>query len=229
MPENKIKTKGNEVIIKNLSKDLSEKEVLTLVSLMKKGRLKDEELMGILGMGSPNAASYYRKKLEEKGVIKGYAAEIDWGKLGYTTEFFVITEGSDIYSMVDIERNHIISTAEYMDTAGEIIIIPTGMGKVILSEVCNCFGEKNIAMIHGYATSDHDAAMYSRGYVSNRYPGAKTTLITVKYSSILHFFIQKEIVNSIKDSLTMTREDKATLEDFRKKFPWEKLGIKKDD
>jgi hypothetical protein len=69
--------------------------------------------------------------------------------------------------------------------------------------------------------------MYSRGYIAGKYPGAKTTIVTVKYSSVSNFFIKKEIINAIKNTAAMTEEDKAVLEEFKKKFPWDKLGIEK--
>jgi DNA-binding Lrp family transcriptional regulator len=227
MSENKNNIKESDVVLKDLSEDLTEKDIITIISLMRNGRLKDEELMGILGAKNPNSAAYYRKKLEEKGIIKRYTAEINWSKIGYKTEFLILAEGSDTRSFDDIERDYIFGLVEYLDKIGDIIITPAGLGKVILSGTYNCFGEKSMVLIHGYATSDQDAITYSRGYLTSRYPGIKTTIVTVKYSSVLNSFIQKEIVNVIKDSFTMTKEDKAALEHFKKTFPWDKLGAKK--
>lgn len=226
MVESKNKEVKEDVVIKNLADELSENDVLTVVSLMKNGRLKDEKLMRTLGAKSANSAGYYRKKLERKGIIKGYTAEIDWGKLGYKTEFFVIAEGNGISTILDVEKNYLFSTVEYMNRVGDVIIIPTGLGKVVISDIYSCFGEKNIALMHGYATSDQDALIYSKAYIPERYSKAKTTLISVRYSPVSNFFIQKEVVAALKETFTMTKKDKSALEQFIKKFPWDKLGVK---
>ncbi len=222
MPENN----KEEVIVKNLTDELKEKETLALVSLMRKGRMRDEELMKSLGLNTLNAAAYYRKRLEDRNIISGYIAKINWGKLGYKTEFFVVCEGDDTESLADIEKDYILSTAEYMERVGDFIIIPTGLGNVLISDIINCFGEKSIVLIHGYATSEQDAVVYSKGYVRKSYPGLKTTLVTVKYAHVLNFFIQKEVINVMKNTITMTKRDKEAMDEFKKTFPWDKLGVK---
>lgn len=52
--------------------------------LEKEGRISHEELSKRLNLSRP-AIHNRVAKLEEKGIIKGYRASIDWTKLGYTT------------------------------------------------------------------------------------------------------------------------------------------------
>lgn len=57
-------------------------------SIEKEGRISHEELSKRLNLSRP-AIHNRVNKLEEQGVISGYKAIINWGKLGYTTNALV--------------------------------------------------------------------------------------------------------------------------------------------
>ncbi|MFQ5815694.1 MAG: Lrp/AsnC family transcriptional regulator, partial [Candidatus Hydrothermarchaeaceae archaeon] len=105
--------KANEKKVQNISPGMTEKKLLTLINLMRKGRISDSDLMKVLDLKSANAASYYRKHLEDQGIIKKYTVEIDWNKLGYPAEFIVLAEGEDMEASYDMEKEFLEALDEY--------------------------------------------------------------------------------------------------------------------
>ncbi|MFQ6136367.1 MAG: hypothetical protein ACE5PM_04205 [Candidatus Hydrothermarchaeales archaeon] len=202
----------------DISPLLSKKKAITLTSIMRNGRITDSELMERLKLKSANSASYYRKDLEKRGIVKGYSAEIEWKKLGYPTKFIVLIEGRDMESNFDIEKDHLAALEEYYEEKGDIFILPSGLGRVIIEEISTCFGERPMTIIVGHATSDHDAITYSRYYIADRFEDAKTTFLLVKGNSVENFFIRHDYIELMKGSFV---EDKAIElpEEFKKRFP----------
>lgn len=189
-------------IVKNLMDKLSEKQALTLIELIRDGRVTDAKLMESLKLGDATSAGYHRKILEKDGVIEGYRAEIDWRKLGYLTEFIILCEGKGSRSLYEMERNYINSIGDYLKDEGDILISPTTTGRVIIRDVFYCFGEKAMTVIRGIATSDHDVIEYSRQHLL-KYPDIETTTLTMKSKCkvIKNFFIQKDCLEAFKKSL----------------------------
>jgi len=93
------KTKEGIKLISNVLKDIGEKKITTAITLMKDSNIGDADLMEVLSLGTSNSAAYYRKELEKEGVIRGYSAEIDWGKLGCPVQFTIIVE-SDMHEIL---------------------------------------------------------------------------------------------------------------------------------
>lgn len=70
-------------------KALDKKDIELLISLSKDSRRKLEALGKTLHL-SPGAVAYRMKKLEKKGIIKGYTAELDYSSLGFIDPSFVV-------------------------------------------------------------------------------------------------------------------------------------------
>ncbi|MFQ6105878.1 MAG: hypothetical protein ACE5NL_02280, partial [Candidatus Hydrothermarchaeaceae archaeon] len=204
--------------VENIAPKLDRRKAVVVAGVMRDGRVSDVEFMKPMGLKSANAASYYRKDLEKKGIIEGYVAVIDWKKLGYPTEFMVLLEGGDTQTSFDVEKEFIAALEEYAKKKGSIFILPSGNGRVIIKDIFTCFGERPMTLIMGHATSDHDAIIYSRYYVAEKFVNAKTTFLLIKGKGIENFFINRAYIDFMKGSF---REEK-TLElpsEFKKRFP----------
>lgn len=197
---------------------MGERKAISLVSIMKNGRMPDSELMEVLGLRSANSAAYYRKDLEEQGIIKRYTASVNWKKLHYPTEFIILIEGENMEKNFNIEKEIIASLEDYMEEKGDILILPSGNGRVVISNTITCFGERPMTIVMGHATSEHDALIYFRYYIAEKFVDAKTTFLLVKGKGIEDFFIQGDYIDFMKGSFA---EDKA-IElpgEFKKHFP----------
>lgn len=203
---------------RSIAPTLSANKAIVLASVLENGRVGDSKLAKLLKLKSATAAAYYRKDLENQGIIKGYTAIVDWRKLGYPTEFIVLLEGESTEANVEIDKEFTASLEEYSKKKGEVFVLPSGNGRVIISDILACFGERPLTVILGHATSDQDAIVYSRYYVAEKFTSAKTTFLLVKGRGIQNFFIQKDYIDFMKGSF---KEDKTIKlpEEFKKRFP----------
>lgn len=204
--------------MRSIAPALNIKKATVLASVLENGRVGDAELAEPLKVKSATAAAYYRKDLENQGIVKGYTAIVDWRKLGYPTEFIVLLEGESTEANVDIDKEFTASLEEYSKKKGEVFVLPSGNGRVIISDILACFGERPLTVILGHATSDQDAIVYSRYYVAEKFTSAKTTFLLVKGRQIQNFFIQRDYIDFMKGSF---KEDKTIKlpEEFKKRFP----------
>ncbi len=202
----------------DISPQLNKKKAITLTAIMRKGRITDMELMETLGLKSANSASYYRKDLEKRDVIKRYTAEIEWTNLGYPTKFIVLLEAEDMESNFDVEKEFLAALEEYYEEKGDIFVLPSGLGRVVIEDISTCFGERPMTIIAGYATSDHDAMTYYRYYVADRFKDAKASFMLVKGKSIHNFFIKKDYIDLMKGSFVEDKTIKLP-DEFKKRFP----------
>jgi len=204
--------------MENIAPTLNIKKAMVLASVMENGRVSDAELAEPLKLKSATAASYYRRDLEKQGIIKGYTAILDWRKLGYPTEFIVLVEGESTEANVDIEKEFVASLEDYSKKKGEVFVLPSGNGRVIISDILTCFGEMPLTVILGHATSDQDAIVYSRYYVAEKFTNAKTTFLLVKGREIQNFFIQRDYIDFMKGCFKEDRTIELP-EEFKKRFP----------
>lgn len=63
-------------------------DIQIIKNIEKEGRISHEELSKRLNLSRP-AIHNRVTKLEEQGIISGYKASIDWGKLGYNTNAII--------------------------------------------------------------------------------------------------------------------------------------------
>ncbi|MGH9548062.1 MAG: Lrp/AsnC family transcriptional regulator [Terriglobales bacterium] len=83
---------------------MDELDIRAVNHLMKSGRATWAELSGVLGLSSPSTADRVRR-LEESGVIRGYAAIVDPVRVGCTlTAFVSVTVEHPKYRALILER-----------------------------------------------------------------------------------------------------------------------------
>jgi len=216
----------NEIL--SSKKELTEKDILTLLVLMKHGRITNPKLLEKLNLmganlSDPNSVAHHRKKLEKVGVIERYCARINWVKLGYPTEFVVIITADNKGTIFEIEKSHIAAVEEYREQTGaNVLIIPINEegDKIILRDVLYG-GEKPISFIHGRATNDGAAMMYADFYLPKRFPKASITLLIIQRSSIKEFEFQDETIKSLRDMIFSEGEIDEYREKFKKEFRWD--------
>lgn len=103
---------------------MDDTDIRALKHLMKSGRSSWAELSGVLGLSSQSIAERVRR-LEETGVIRGYAALVDPGALGCeTTSFIEVTlehpkfRSNFLERIVDLQEvqecHHIAGAYDYL-------------------------------------------------------------------------------------------------------------------
>jgi len=204
------------------NEEITEKEILTLLVLMKKGKISNPELMDELNLTgadlkSSGSAGNYRKKLEKMGVIEHYSAKINWSKIGYPTSFFVVLTSYKKETLIEIERVHIAGIKKYKEKTGlGIFVVPINNkgDKVILKDVIYG-GEKPLVILSGIATDNWAATIFANFYLPKRFPGIDITLLIVQRSSIRDFEFQEESIESIA---TVLFNDKADINEYMDKY-----------
>lgn len=212
---------------------LTENDILSLLILMKKGRISNPKLLEELNLkGSelktPESAGHHRRKLEKMGVIEGYPAKINWKKAGFPTEFVVTVTAYKKEVLLEIQKGHVAAVKEYRkQTSSDIFIIPISDkgDKIILKDVL-FGGDKPIAIISGMATDDGAAMMYADFYLPKRYPGVDTTLLIIKRSTIRDFEFQDEFIESLAEMIFHEGEIDMHRNIFKKEFRWDFLKYK---
>ncbi len=194
---------------------------MILLYLFRDSSLTDSKIKEMMGFSSVTSASHYRKQLESRGLIKRYALDIDWEKLGYKTKFLILVEAEDKDTLHQVAKDHVLAAEEYAKRVGEIILVPIPFGKVVLKDVMTFFGE--LGIITGIAPSDDAAKMYAEVYLKERYPRAKITINLIKDVTVKDFLLQSEFIKAYKSILNITPQDLERLQEFRKKFPWERF------
>lgn len=215
------------------NKELTEKDILTLLVLMKQGRITNPQLLEELNLrganlSDPNSAAHYRKKLEKMGIVEGYTAKINWEKIGYSTEFIAILTSANKNLLLEIEKGHIAAVKEYREQTGSsILVIPVSDDgeKVILKDIL-FGGEKPMAIVLGIATDDWAATAYANFYVPKRFPGIDVNLLIISRSGIRNFEFQDKFLESIIPVLFNEGEIEAYRDAFKKGFRWEMLKLK---
>lgn len=126
----------NKVVKKGPSKmkALDKKDIELLISLSRDSRRKLEALGKVLHL-SPGAVAYRMKKLEKKGIIKGYTTELDYSSLGFIDPFFVVVWCSpEEIESIGEKISDIKKVAEvYMVDMDELLvkILPRGRAELL--------------------------------------------------------------------------------------------------
>lgn len=93
-----------------------DKQILNIIQ--QDARISNAEIARQVGL-APSAVLERVKKLEERGTIRGYAAEINAAELGYTLTAFVAVRTSDCCIETDKFLAAIPEVLEVHDVAGE--------------------------------------------------------------------------------------------------------------
>lgn len=178
---------------------LDETDMFILLSLLEDGKITNAELAKIMNFKDGNSVAYHTRTMQQDGVIDRYTIVPDWKRIGLATEFIILAEAENEEQLLEIEKRHIIMADEYSSKQGDIVVTETISGCVILKDVYHCFGDKTTAVIIGRATSDQDAAVYCKNYLTSRYPDIKVSLLINKYRTISDFFIDKPAIKKLKE------------------------------
>ncbi len=195
---------------------LDETDMSILLILLADSKVTNAQLAKILNFKDGNSISYHTRTMQQEGVIDRYTIVPNWKQIGLGTEFIILAEAENEEQLLEIEKTHVLMADEYSQKMGNIVITPTISGCVILQDVYHCIGEKTMAIIVGRATSDQDAAVYCKNYLTNRYPTIKTSLLINKFRTINDFIIDTRAVKKLKEFFLMgnTEDTSGILEDL---------------
>ena len=178
---------------------LDETDMFILLALLENSKMTNAEMAKIMNFKDGNSVAYHTRTMQHDGIIDRYTVIPNWKRIGLPTEFIILAEAENEEQLLEIEKIHLVMIDDYLSTKGDIAVIPTISGCVILQDVYHCFGDKTMAIITGRATSDQDAAVYSKNYLVNRYPNIKVSLLMNKYKTISDFFIDKNAIKKLKE------------------------------
>ena len=193
---------------------LDETEISILLLLLSDSKITNTELARILKFKDGNSVAYHTRTMQQEGTISRYTIVPNWRHLGLGTEFIVLAEAENEEQLLEIEKQHIQMTDEYLSKYGEIVVIPTISGCVIIQEVYHCFGDKTMAVIVGRAASDQDAAFYCKNYLKSMHPKVKASLLINKYKTVNDFVIDKKAISKLKEIFLLEKDaDTAKISD----------------
>jgi Transcriptional regulators len=177
--------------------DLDKKELTILLSLLENGKTSNVELAERLGLNDGNAAAYHVKLLAKKGILTRYTVQIDWKKIGFSADFVIIAESDEKAELLALER-HLIQLQEYyLKRLGDVLLLPTPSGCVLLREISHCYGDKTTVIIAGSGTSDLDIAFFRENYLARAFKGVRTTLMTTRYRTIDNWVVQRDALDTL--------------------------------
>jgi DNA-binding Lrp family transcriptional regulator len=182
---------------------LDDTDMSILLMLLADSNITNAELAKILKFKDGNSISYHTRAMQQDGMIDRYTIVPNWKRVGLGTEFIILAEAESEEQLMDIEKKHVFMADEYLAKAGNIVVTPTISGCVVLQDVYHCFGDKTMAIIVGRATSDQDAAVYCKNYLTSRYPNIKTSLLINKYRTINDFIIDGRAIKKLKEYFLM--------------------------
>jgi DNA-binding Lrp family transcriptional regulator len=185
---------------------ISETDTFILLTLMEDSKVTNAELAKILDFKDGNSVAYHIRNMQKDDIIDKYTIIPNWKKIGLSTEFIILAEAETEEQLLQIEKRHVMEAEVYASDIGDIVVTPTISGCVVLQNVYHCFGDKNMAIIVGRATSDQDAAVYCKNYLIKKYPHININMLLNKYKTINDFFIDTKVVEKIKEFLQISEE-----------------------
>jgi DNA-binding Lrp family transcriptional regulator len=177
--------------------DLDKKELTILLSLLENGKMSNVELAERLGLNDGNAAAYHVKLLAKRGILTRYTVQIDWKKLGFPADFVIIAESDEKAELLALER-HLIQLQEYyLERLGDVLLLPTPSGCVLLRDISHCYGDKTMVILTGSGTSELDVAFFRENYLARAFGGVRTTLMTTRYRTVDHWVVQRDALDTL--------------------------------
>jgi DNA-binding Lrp family transcriptional regulator len=177
--------------------DLDKKELTILLSLLENGKTSNVELAERLGLNDGNAAAYHVKLLAKRGILTRYTVQIDWKKLGFPADFVIIAESDEKAELLALER-HLIQLQEYyLERLGDVLLLPTPSGCVLLRDISHCYGDKTMVILTGSGTSELDVAFFRENYLARAFGGVRTTLMTTRYRTVDHWVVQRDALDTL--------------------------------
>lgn len=197
---------------------LNVNDIYIILTLMQNSKMTNADLANLMGFKDGNAVAYHLRNMQNNGIIGRYTLVPNWRKMGLTSEFIIVAEANSEEQLLEIEKMHVSEADDYSSRIGPIVVTPTIAGCVIIENIYHCFGDRKMALIIGRASSDQDAAIYCKNYLVKKYPGIKLDLMMNKYRTVNEYFIDKEMVETIKGYFQMMGEPSEvmrSLEDMK--------------
>jgi DNA-binding Lrp family transcriptional regulator len=176
---------------------LDKKELIILLSLLENGKTSNVELAERLGLNDGNAAAYHVKLLAKRGVLTRYTVQIDWKKIGFPADFVIIAESDEKTELLALERHLIQLQDYYQKRLGNVLLLPTPSGCVLLRDISHCYGDKTMVIIAGSGTSDLDIAFFRENYLARAFEGIRTTLMTTRYRTVDNWVVQRDALDTL--------------------------------
>ncbi len=176
---------------------LDKKDLIILLSLLGNSKTSNVELAERLGLNDGNAAAYRVKLLVKRGVLTRYTVHIDWRKIGFPADFMIIAESDEKSELLALERYLIQLQEYYQKRLGNVLLLPTPSGCVLLRDISQCYGDKTMVIIAGSGTSDLDIAFFRENYLARAFEGIRTTLMTTRYRTVDNWVVQKDVLDTL--------------------------------
>jgi DNA-binding Lrp family transcriptional regulator len=162
------------------------------------------ELAERLGLSDGNAAAYHIKRLRTRAVLTRYTIQIDWRKIGFPADFVILAESDEKAALIALERYLILLQDYYQKHFGNVLLLPTSSGYVLLRDISHCYGDKTMLVITGSGTRDLDIAFFRENYITRAFEGIRTTLMTTRYRTVDNFVIQSEALDTLRAIFEVT-------------------------
>jgi len=177
---------------------LDEKDLIILLSLLADAKTSNVELAQRLGLSDGNAAAYHVKRLKTPGVLARYTIQIDWPKMGFPADFVILVESDEKTALLALERSLFLLQDYYEKNVGDVLLLPTSSGCVMLRQISHCYGDRTMLVITGSATSDLDIAIFRENYITRAFDGIRTTLMTTRYRTVDNCVIQSDALHKLR-------------------------------
>jgi DNA-binding Lrp family transcriptional regulator len=197
---------------------LDKKELIILLSLLGNGKTSNVKLAERLGLNDGNAAAYHVKLLVKRGVLTRYTVQIDWRKIGFPADFVIIAESDEKAELLALERRLIQLQEYYRQHLGNVLLLPTPSGCVLLRDISHCYGDKTMVIITGSGTSDLDVAFFRENYLARAFEGIRTTLMTTRYRTVDNWVVQRDALDTLSAIFEAKNASEEDISDIRERL-----------
>jgi len=197
---------------------LDKKELIILLSLVGNGKTSNVELAERLGLNDGNAAAYHVKLLTKSGILKQYTVQIDWKRIGFPADFVIIAESDEKADLLALERYLFQLQEYYQKRLGDVLLLPTPSGCVLLREISYCYGDQTMVIIAGSGTSDLDVAFFRENYLARAFRGIRTTLMTTRYRTVDNWVVQRDALDTLSAIFEAKNASEEEISEIRERL-----------
>ena len=116
----------------------------------------------------------------------------------------ILAESDEKEALLALERYIILLQDYYRKHFGNVVLLPTSSGSVVLRDISHCYGDKTMLVITGSGTRDLDIAFFRENYLTRPFEGIRTTLMTTRYRTVGNFLIQSEALDTLRAAFEAT-------------------------
>jgi len=109
----------------------------------------------------------------------------------------IIAESDEKTELLALERYLIQLQEYYQKRLGNVLLLPTPSGCVLLRDISHCYGDKTMVIIAGSGTSDLDIAFFRENYLARAFEGIRTTLMTTRYRTVDNWVVQRDALDTL--------------------------------